>query len=73
MDDGSHYDLVVLGSGAAGLTAALAVRLAGLRCLVLEHAETVGGTSARSSGTVWVPARSGRRLVTSSVHAASTR
>lgn len=56
MDDGSHYDLVVLGSGAAGLTAAFAARLAGLRCLVLEHAETVGGTSARSSGTVWVPA-----------------
>lgn len=51
-----HYDLVVLGSGAAGLTAALVASLAGLRCLVLEHAATIGGTSARSSGTVWVPA-----------------
>ena len=49
------YDLIVLGSGAAGLTAALTASLSGLRCLVLEHAETIGGTSARSSGTVWVP------------------
>lgn len=56
MDDGSRYDLIVLGSGAAGLTAALTARLAGLSCLVLEHAETIGGTSARSSGTVWIPA-----------------
>lgn len=54
MDHGS-YDLIVLGSGAAGLTAALTAGLAGLRCLVLEHMETIGGTSARSSGTVWIP------------------
>ncbi|MDH3712487.1 MAG: FAD-dependent oxidoreductase [Gammaproteobacteria bacterium] len=48
-------DLVVLGSGAAGLTAALTASLAGLQVIVLEHARDVGGTSARSSGTVWVP------------------
>jgi 3-oxosteroid 1-dehydrogenase len=49
------YDLVVLGSGVAGLTAALTGSLCGLRTVVIEHAERVGGTSARSSGTVWIP------------------
>lgn len=48
-------DLVVLGSGAGGLAAALTARLAGLDCIVLEHRADIGGTSARSSGTVWVP------------------
>jgi succinate dehydrogenase/fumarate reductase flavoprotein subunit len=48
-------DIVVLGSGAAGLTAALTASLAGLRAIIVEHCAEVGGTSARSSGTVWVP------------------
>jgi 3-oxosteroid 1-dehydrogenase len=48
-------DLVILGSGVGGLTAALTACLNGLRPVVLEHAERIGGTSARSSGTVWVP------------------
>src|SRR5262245_57242356 len=48
-------DLVVLGSGVGGLTAALAAALEGLRAVVLEHSDRIGGTSARSSGTVWVP------------------
>jgi succinate dehydrogenase/fumarate reductase flavoprotein subunit len=49
------FDLVVLGSGAAGLTAALVGALRGLRVVVLEHADKIGGTSARSSGTLWIP------------------
>lgn len=49
------FDLVVLGSGAAGLTAALTAALAGASALVLEHRGDWGGTSARSSGTVWIP------------------
>jgi succinate dehydrogenase/fumarate reductase flavoprotein subunit len=48
-------DVVVLGSGAAGLTAAVTASLAGLSAVVLEHRPDIGGTSARSSGTVWVP------------------
>jgi succinate dehydrogenase/fumarate reductase flavoprotein subunit len=50
-----HADLIVLGSGAGGLTAALTASLNGLRAIVLEHSDRIGGTSARSSGTVWVP------------------
>jgi 3-oxosteroid 1-dehydrogenase len=55
LDGDPAVDLVVLGSGVAGLTAALSAAEAGLRPLVVEHAGEVGGTSARSSGTVWIP------------------
>lgn len=48
-------DIVILGSGVAGLTAALTAALCGMKVVVLEHAADIGGTSARSSGTVWIP------------------
>ncbi len=48
-------DVVVLGSGVAGLTAALVATLEGLSVTVLEHMPQIGGTSARSSGSVWIP------------------
>ena len=50
-----EYDLIVVGSGVGGLTAALVAAAEGLRPLVLEKSAWVGGTSARSSGTVWIP------------------
>ncbi|WP_417691680.1 FAD-dependent oxidoreductase [Roseibium sp.] len=49
------FDLIVLGSGAAGLTAAITAALQGLKVVVLESQAEIGGTSARSSGTVWIP------------------
>lgn len=48
-------DLVVLGSGAGGLSAALTATLEGMSVAVLEIAPVFGGTTARSSGTTWVP------------------
>lgn len=49
------FDLVVLGAGAAGLTAALVAARAGLDVLVVEKSAYVGGTTAISGGMIWVP------------------
>lgn len=48
------FDLVVLGSGAAGFAAATTAACRGLSVLLVEKAETFGGTSAISGGAVWV-------------------
>jgi len=50
-----EVDLIVLGAGAAGMTAALTASALGLDVVVLEKAAVVGGTSAISAGSVWVP------------------
>lgn len=50
------YDVVVLGSGAAGLTAAAAAAGDDLRIAVLEKAPQLGGTTALSGGIAWLPA-----------------
>jgi succinate dehydrogenase/fumarate reductase flavoprotein subunit len=50
-----HYDLVVVGSGAAGLAAAITARLGGLKVLIIEKSSQYGGTSAVSGGAMWVP------------------
>lgn len=47
--------VIVIGSGAAGLAAALAAREAGADVTVLEATSTVGGSSALSSGAIWAP------------------
>lgn len=51
-----EYDVVVLGSGGAGLTAALTAAIAGATVGVFEKSDTVGGTTAVSGGIAWIPA-----------------
>ncbi|GAA5065333.1 FAD-dependent oxidoreductase [Nocardia callitridis] len=51
-----EVDVVVLGTGASGLTAALAASAAGASVAIYEKADTVGGTSAVSGGIAWIPA-----------------
>lgn len=48
-------DVVVVGAGGGGLAAALAARARGLDCLVLEAGEHIGGSTALSGGTMWLP------------------
>jgi len=50
-------DVVVLGSGAAGLAAALSAALAGASVVLLERSSVLGGTTALSGGTCWIPNR----------------
>ena len=51
----TEYDLVVAGSGAAGLTCAITARKRGLDVLVLEKEPVFGGTTALSGGVLWIP------------------
>lgn len=48
-------DVVVIGSGVAGLTAALVAASEGLEVLLCEKSPLIGGTTARSAGTLWAP------------------
>jgi succinate dehydrogenase/fumarate reductase flavoprotein subunit len=49
-------DVVVVGTGAAGSTAALRAASLGAEVVVLEKAAITGGTTGRSGGVLWVPA-----------------
>jgi hypothetical protein len=49
-------DLLVVGAGAAGMTAALVGTLEGLQVILCEKSDMAGGTTATSAGTVWIPA-----------------
>lgn len=48
-------DVLVVGSGAAGMVAALTAKSAGLEPLIVEKSRYFGGSTARSGGGVWVP------------------
>ncbi|QDF36579.1 FAD-dependent oxidoreductase [Bradyrhizobium symbiodeficiens] len=50
------YDVIVIGAGAGGMTAAAVTAAQGLRVLVIEKTAFVGGTAAWSGGMVWIPA-----------------
>jgi 3-oxosteroid 1-dehydrogenase len=56
VSDVEHVDVVVVGSGAAGLVAAIGTAAAGRRTLLLEASDEFGGTTALSGGRVWIPA-----------------
>ena len=51
-------DLLVVGAGAAGMTAALVGALEGLEVVLCEKTDMVGGTTAVSAGSAWVPGNS---------------
>ncbi|WP_382162991.1 FAD-dependent oxidoreductase [Hydrogenophaga sp. ANAO-22] len=51
----NEYDLIVVGSGAAGLACAVTAKKRGLDVLVLEKEPVFGGTTALSGGVLWVP------------------
>lgn len=57
-DTMSTHDLIVVGSGAGGLTGALTAAKAGLDVLVLEKADRVGGMTAYAGGCMWFPGNS---------------
>lgn len=50
-----EVDMLVIGSGAAGLSAAVTAAWHGARVLVAEKESTIGGTSAWSGGWLWIP------------------
>jgi succinate dehydrogenase/fumarate reductase flavoprotein subunit len=54
-DVAAGYDVVVIGAGAAGMSAALFSSIRGARTLLVEKTGLVGGTSALSAGSIWIP------------------
>lgn len=49
------HDVVVVGAGGAGMTAALAAARQGLDTVLVEKSNYFGGSTARSGGGVWIP------------------
>ena len=50
-----EVDVIVIGSGAGGLTTAIVAAKYGLRTIVVEKTEYFGGTTAYSGGGIWIP------------------
>ncbi|MFS2216615.1 FAD-dependent oxidoreductase [Telluria sp. Tellsp104] len=49
------FDVVIVGSGAGAMTAALRAHDLGLSVVVVEQSDQYGGTSAVSGGGIWIP------------------
>lgn len=56
-----EVDVLAFGAGMGGMTAALVAALEGLDVLLCEKTDQVGGTTATSAGTVWIPGSSQSR------------
>ncbi len=57
-DDVYECDVLVAGSGCAGMAAAVTARHRGLNVLIAEKEPRFGGTTARSGGWLWIPGTS---------------
>jgi succinate dehydrogenase/fumarate reductase flavoprotein subunit len=57
-DEVHECDVLVVGSGAAGMAAAVTARHRGLDVLIVEKEPRFGGTTARSGGWLWIPGTS---------------
>ena len=55
LSEDDSFDVVVIGAGGAGMSSALFATLKGARVLLVESTEYLGGTTALSAGTTWVP------------------
>ena len=55
ISEGEAFHIVVVGAGGAGMSAALFGAINGAKVLLVEKSEYVGGTTAFSAGTTWVP------------------
>ena len=55
MSNDFECDLIVIGSGAAGLATAITAKKRGLDVVVLEKEPVFGGTTALSGGVLWIP------------------
>jgi 3-oxosteroid 1-dehydrogenase len=51
----TEVDVVAVGAGGAGMTAALAAATRGLETVLVEKSAWFGGSTARSGGGVWIP------------------
>ena len=51
----ADYDAIVLGTGGAGLTAAVTAAELGAKVGLFEKGDTVGGTTVYSGGMIWIP------------------
>lgn len=73
MNNTSGHDLVVVGSGAAGLSCAITAKKRGLNVVILEKEPVFGGTTALSGGVLWIPLNHHGRAQNPTDHADAVR